>query len=110
MESWAQQVVAKWATEGVKINDKTTIDSIESTEIVLDFKFPEDFKELYLEMNGFKGLDWQEHMFHFWPLEKIIEEYEESDAKNFVGFCDFLLGSNFRSEERRVGKECRSRW
>jgi hypothetical protein len=95
MESWAQRVVAKWATEGVKINENTTTDAIESTEVILDFKFPENFKELYLEMNGFKGLAWQKHMFHFWSLEKIIEEHKESEAKNFIGFCDFLLGSNF---------------
>ena|SRR6266581_1591461 len=95
MESWVQRVVAKWATEGVKINDKTSMDSIELTEVILDFKFPEDFKELYLEMNGFKGHDWQEHMFYFWPLERIIEEFNESLDKNFVGFCDFLIASHY---------------
>ena len=37
---------------------------------------------------------------------------EESTANIETNIYDdfFLFGSNMRSEERRVGKECRSRW
>src|SRR5256885_16701814 len=33
-------------------------------------------------------------------LESIVEEFAQQ----------FSMGANIRSEERRVGKECRSRW
>jgi hypothetical protein len=95
MNKWVQNVVSKWKTEGVKINNGTSLGDIEALESVLDFKFPDDFKDFYLAIDGFKDLDWQEHMFYFWPLEKIIEEFNESLDKNFIGFCDFLLASHY---------------
>jgi hypothetical protein len=95
MEKWVDEVVSKWKNEGVKVNEHTSIASIQSAEFALGFKFPDDFKDLYLQINGFKDLDWQEHMFYFWPIERIIEEFEESLDKNFIGFCDFLLASHY---------------
>lgn len=95
MGNWVQKVEEKWRSEGVKLNSPATICTIEETESAINFKFPEDFKEFYLKINGFRNLDWQEHMFYFWPLERIIEEYNESLDKNFIGFCDFLLASHY---------------
>jgi hypothetical protein len=95
MNEWVQTVVSKWKTEGVKINDGASLTDIEALESALDFKFPYDFKDFYLAINGFKDLDWQEHMFYFWPLERILEEFNESLDKNVVGFCDFLIASHY---------------
>jgi len=95
MNNWAEEVVAKWRNEGVKLNSPATALQIEKTESILDFTFPDDFKQLYLIADGFEGLDWQEHMFTFWPLKMIVKEYEESDTRNFIGFSDFLIASNF---------------
>jgi len=95
MENWIEHLIAKWKSEGVKLNPPATIAEIENTEAVLKFKFPEDFKEFYLQVNGFGGLDWQEHMFTFWPLDMISEEFKTSTNKNFIGFSDFLLASHF---------------
>lgn len=95
MDNWIQKVLTKWQTEGVKLNPPATIAGIERAEAVLNFKFPPDFKIFYLQANGFEGLDWQEHMFTLWPLEMIIEEYNDDTNKNFIGFCDFLLASHF---------------
>ncbi len=95
MDTWVDKVVAKWESEGVKINAPASIEAIESVELAVGFKFPEDFKAFYLQINGFRDLDWQEHMFYFWPLERILEEYNDSTDENFVGFCDFLLASSY---------------
>jgi hypothetical protein len=95
MTEWVENVVSKWKTEGVKINEGASLADVEALELFLDFKFPADFKDFYLAMNGFKSLDWQEHMFHFWSLEMIIEEFNDSKEKDFIGFCDFFLSSNF---------------
>lgn len=83
----------QWQTSEVKANAPATNADFEKAEVDLDFKFPDDFKALYQIVNGFKDLDWQEHMFTFWPLEVIIQEFEDSSDKNFIGFCDFLLNS-----------------
>jgi hypothetical protein len=95
MENWIQKVISKWKSEGVKLNPPTSISDINKAEVLLKFKFPTDFKEFYLNANGFAELAWQEHMFTLWPLELIIKEFEESKDDKFIGFCDFLLASHF---------------
>ena len=56
--------------------------------------------------------------------ENLLKSFEQSFKKGFgietdihatkdnefICFHDFTLTRIFRSEERRVGKECRSRW
>ena len=95
METWINEAISKWNLVETKLNSGASITDIEKTEALLNFKFPSDFKNLYLIINGFLDLDWQEHMFHFWPLEKIAEEFVESTDKNFIGFCDFFLSAHF---------------
>ena len=90
MEKWIQDALLNWQSDKVKLNPAATIAEIEHVESVLNFAFPEDFKQLYLIVNGFDGLDWQEHMFTFWPLKMIVEEYDETE-NGFIGFSDFLL-------------------
>ena len=41
----------------------------------------------------------------FWKLEDLGE-----NRTSYIHFKTGLFGSHYRSEERRVGKECRSRW
>jgi len=93
MERWIQDALLNWQSDKVKLNPAATIAEIEHVESVLNFAFPEDFKQLYLIVNGFDGLDWQEHMFTFWPLKMIVEEYDETE-NGFIGFSDFLLKSH----------------
>jgi hypothetical protein len=93
MENWIQDALNLWELSDTKLNPPASISEIEKAEEILKFKFPEDFKQLYLIVNGFKDLDWQKHMFCFWHLDLIIEEFENSSDKNFIGFCDFLLSS-----------------
>ena len=95
MENWVDTVVLKWKSEGVKINNGASEELIKSAERKLDFIFPDDFKLLYTKMNGFKDLDWQEHMFHFLPLEMIVSETLELKDTEFIGVCDFLLASHY---------------
>jgi hypothetical protein len=33
-------------------------------------------------------------MFSIWTLERIVEEYEKTQYKSFVPFCDFLIDSH----------------
>ena len=43
-------------------------------------------------------------------IEKKVPENNTEDVKKFLFNCIDLTTLNSRSEERRVGKECRSRW
>jgi len=96
MEDWVKDVILKWKSEGVELNPPATIFEIENTETVLSYKFPPDFKALYLYANGFASFDMQEHMFSLWSLNAIIEEFKNVYAdSNFIGFCDFLIASHF---------------
>ena len=40
----------------------------------------------------------------------MVEESEAMEAENVLGYSEMLSEIMGRSEERRVGKECRSRW
>jgi hypothetical protein len=94
LESWISDAVAQWKASGTKLNLPASISEIETAENTLDFKFPDDFKQLYLVMNGFEDWDMQEHSFSFWPLDRIIAEHNESDNKSFIGFSDWLIRCN----------------
>ena len=52
-----------------------------------------------------------EEMFETSQIDTVIREAEEEFAENGVLLdAQNALSSSSRSEERRVGKECRSRW
>ena len=86
------EVIAKWEGENLKINDGASSGLIAMAESFLNFQFPTDFKDLYSKMNGFDYLEWQEHLFSFWSIERIIEEFESD--KDFIGFSDYSLSAN----------------
>lgn len=93
-EIWTDKVIKEWQANGIKLHPGLTLSEIRSAEQILHFEFPPDFIELYQKVNGFRDLGWNVHMFSFWPLGKIIEEYKADDDKDFVGFCDFLINSH----------------
>jgi hypothetical protein len=95
MEDWIEVALSQWTEQNVKLNTPATQTSIEQAEYKLGFQFPQDFKQLYLVVDGFNDYEWQEHMFSIWSLERIIEEYENSGDEDFIGFCDFLICSHF---------------
>lgn len=95
MRNWVDDVIAKWRSEGVELNPPATLTDLEKSEEILSFKFPDDFRQLYLVANAFVDYEWQKHMFSFWSLERITNEFNESSDKRFISFCDFLICSHF---------------
>jgi len=94
MEDWIKEAIAFWDECEVKMNPPATAADFEKAEAILSFSFPDDFKALYSVVNGFDGYESQEYMFSFWSLDRIIEEFVESENKNIIGFCDFLIMSH----------------
>ena len=45
----------------------------------------------------------------FGILSDLVTQYNRKDAL-LEFFVNYKMNGNIRSEERRVGKECRSRW
>ncbi len=91
---WINQVISDWASDGVILQRGITVSEIFNTEELLGFKFPQDFIDLYLKINGFEEFGWNKNMFSLWSLDKIEQEYNESGDTNYIGFCDFLLNSH----------------
>ena len=105
--SWTDQVIDFWISKGIKLQNGISIDKIHDFEKLLDFKFPQDFIELYSKANGFEDFDWNEHMFSLWSLDRILKEYQEDDDANYIGFCDFLINSHsigFYKSDSRIYK------
>ena len=94
MEDWIREAIKLWEDYGVKMNPPATAADVEKAETILSYVFPDDFKALYAVVNGFVDYDWQEHMFSFWSLDIIIEEFAKNHDKNLIGFCDFLIMSH----------------
>lgn len=106
MEDWIKEAIAFWDECEVKMKPPATAADFEKAETILSFSFPDDFKALYAVVNGFDDYEWQEYMFSFWSLDRIVKEREEKSE--FIGFCDFLIMSNvigFKKSKTGIFKE-----
>ena len=88
---WTETVIRQWQTEDIELNPGISVDELAHAEKILDFVFPDQFRELYLKVNGFHNNDWRANMFSLWPVDRIIEEYNSRADKNFIGFSDYLI-------------------
>jgi hypothetical protein len=96
-----------WINENIKLNPPATSESINTAEEAINFRFPDDFKELYLKLDGFADWDWTKNMFSIWPLARILEEYHNESNKSFIVFADYLINSHhigFMKEKKGVFK------
>ena len=96
-----------WVSENIKLNPPATPESINTAEETINFRFPDDFKEFYLKLDGFADWDWTKNMFSIWPLARILEEYHNESDKSFIVFADYLINSHhigFMKEKKGVFK------
>jgi cell wall assembly regulator SMI1 len=91
---WTDKIIEQWIAEKIKLNPGTSEDQIHKIENLLDLLFPDQFKQLYLKVNGFRNSDWRVNMFSIWPIDRIVQEYKNSDDKTFIGFSDYLINSH----------------
>lgn len=88
------KIKEKWTSENIKLNSPTTSESIKAAEKIIDFQFPDDFKEFYLKLDGFADWDWTKNMFSIWPLARILEEYHNENDKSFIVLADYLINAH----------------
>ncbi|MFI2741476.1 SMI1/KNR4 family protein [Zhouia sp. PK063] len=88
------KIIETWRNSKIKLNEGAELTEIIQLEEQLEYKFPETFKQFYTRINGFKDSDWNEHMFSIFPLDRIKNEYETSENKDFIPFCDYLINSH----------------
>lgn len=88
------EIIEYWKQSEVNLNDGISLKKIEMLEKRISFKFPQAFKFFYNEINGFKDCDWSENMFTLYSIERIEEEYLDSQNEMFVPFCDYLINSH----------------
>lgn len=93
-KNWVEGVIRYWQVENLKLNPGMSLDALTEAEKTLGFVFPDQFKALYTEVNGFHDYDWLTNMFSLWPLDRIIEEYNSGSDENFIGFSDYLINSH----------------
>lgn len=90
-----EEIIASWKRGNVELNDSASFELLLSIQNQINFIFPSDFTNFYLRFNGFKDWDVIGNMFSIWPLERIVEEYNNDINKDFIPFCDFLINSHF---------------
>lgn len=86
--NWVQQAIAQWKEEELELNSGADIAEIERVENKIGYKFPDDFKNLYLNVNGFIDFEWNGSMLSLWSLGRIEDDYE--DANKYIMFGDFF--------------------
>ncbi len=81
--------------KGIELNSGVPSEQIEELEREINFQFPDEFKELYKDINGFKDRDWTENMLEFLPLSRIKDEYNyKGNDENFIPIFDYLIASH----------------
>ncbi|WP_288438684.1 SMI1/KNR4 family protein [uncultured Chryseobacterium sp.] len=88
------KIKERWKSENIKLNSPATSEFIEVTEEAIDFQFSDDFKKLYLKVDGFADGNWTINMFSVWPLAIILEQYPNENDKSFIPFADYLINSH----------------
>ena len=88
MKSWTESIIKQWKTERIKLNKGALIEMIIETENALGFRFPGEFMELYLQMDGFADMEVRGNTYFLWPIHRILETYRENKNKHFIGFSD----------------------
>ncbi|MBS0026707.1 SMI1/KNR4 family protein [Chitinophaga sp. 22321] len=94
MNSWTESVIQQWKNAGITLNKGALIEMITETENALGFRFPGEFMELYLQMDGFSHMESHSNMYSIWPIHRILHEYLKSGSRNFIGFA-CLPGNNY---------------
>ncbi|MET7000818.1 SMI1/KNR4 family protein [Chitinophaga defluvii] len=108
MKNWVETTILQWKTENITLRPGASPAQINDTEKMLGYLFPDEFKTLYLQVNGFTDFDWRSNMISIWPLDRIISEYTDSQDKSFIGFADYLINSatyGFLKNETGVFKQ-----
>ena len=103
-----ERVIALWENEKVDMNTGAEDAAISYVETILGFRFPDTFKALYKELDGFPDGGFGGCMVSMWPLKRILEENLSSENKDFVYFADFLINSHyygFRKSDAAIIKD-----
>ncbi|MCD9617236.1 SMI1/KNR4 family protein [Chryseobacterium gleum] len=88
------KIKEKWANESIKLSPPATPEAIKAVEEIIDFQFPDDFREFYLNLDGFADWEWTKNMFSIWPLSRILMEYHHEKNKSFIVFADYLINAH----------------
>lgn len=94
MKSWTESIIQQWKIESIKLNKGVLIEMIIETENALGFRFPGDFMELYLQVDGFADMEVRGAMYAIWPIHRILGAYRENGNKNLIGFSDALINGH----------------
>lgn len=94
MKSWTESVIQQWRIAGIPLNKGALIEMIAETESALGFRFPGEFMELYLQVDGFAHMEIHESRYSVWPIHRILSEYRKSHYKNFIGFSFFPVNNH----------------
>ena len=89
MESWITNAIRQWREEKIELNQGASFADIEKVQDLIGFKFPSDFRELYLVANGFVDFEARGFFLSLWSLGRIIENYDK--GKQFIMFGDHSL-------------------
>lgn len=89
MEEWIEAAMSQWRQEELEINPPASMGLIEKAESILSLRFPLDFKQLYLAVNGFVDFELRGFMLSLWSLERIIDDYNRE--KDLVKFGDHSI-------------------
>jgi hypothetical protein len=90
VDEWILATIQQWTVENIELNSPATTELFEEAEQILNFSFPDDFKQLYSVADGFRENELRDNMISMWPISRILKEYGNGD-RSFIGFSDYLF-------------------
>ena len=88
------EVIVSLSKLDLKLNTSASDQQISDAQHVLNFVFPEDFVYFYNRINGFSENDVTNELFGIWPIERIIEEFDSTEQRDFIAFGDYMINSH----------------
>jgi hypothetical protein len=94
MSDWIDELIARWASDGVKLNPGAAPERLRRFERRHGVRLSDAFKALYLRVDGMPDLGCDRHHLSLWPLDQISREgFDQSDDAHFE-FADYLILSH----------------
>ena len=100
------RLILHWATEGIKINQGISDETIKGFEKELDVYFEENFCSYLGRVNGFEDFDSDNAWFSFWSVTRMIEEnIDKWHPKSVLWFADHainLCSFGFHKTDKKI--------
>jgi hypothetical protein len=81
-----EKLIEAWRQESIRLRPPATLEEIADCERHISFSFPADFKNFYLQVDGFEPPDMDDRDLNLWSIDQIKAAFDpDYEFIAFVG-------------------------